>query len=103
VKNPPCPLDENIDVKQRKMSDAVGMGLVAGFSASVFICIGGLIAVYTNFGDEQLYRFLVSDERLFGWLVLLTALLVGCLIYLKVLVDFFREQPKQITSSVTVT
>lgn len=59
--------------------------------------------MYTNFGDEQLYRFLVSDERLFGWLILLTALLVGCLIYLKVLVDFFREQPKQITSNVTVT
>ena len=59
--------------------------------------------MYTNFGDEQLYRFLISDERLFGWLVVITALLVGTLIYLKVLVDFFREQPKQTSLPATVT
>jgi hypothetical protein len=87
------------------MADAVSLGLIVGTFGSIFVILGGLAAASSKdsaTGDYS-YKYFTYGNGLFWWLVLLTALVVGMIIYVKILTDYFLKLPKQTTSSTTVT
>ena len=94
--------DENIDVRQRNMLDGAG-GLAVGIVVSLAILLLGfsIVGVKDSTGMAA-YLQLTAGFGLYSWMVVVTALLLGVLIYLYMLVDFINKQPKQI-SSATVT
>jgi uncharacterized membrane protein len=79
------------------MADAVTLGLIAGSFGSIFVILGGLAAASSKdsvTGDYS-YKYFTFGNGLFWWLVILTALVVGMLIYVKILSDYFLSLPKQ--------
>ena len=100
---------ENIDVRQRNMSDAVGIGLTSGVVASAFIILGGLAIASKRevlpTGDlgEYSYTFFTYGLGLYTWMVIMTSLLVGIFVYVKFISDYFRNLPKQSNTTATVT
>jgi|DEB19_MinimDraft_3_1074340.scaffolds.fasta_scaffold491796_1 uncharacterized membrane protein len=79
------------------MADAVTLGLIAGSFGSIFVILGGLAAASSKdsvTGDYS-YKYFTFGNGLFWWLVILTALVVGMLIYVKMLSDYFLSLPKQ--------
>jgi hypothetical protein len=84
------------------MADAVTLGLIAGSFGSIFVILGGLAAASSKdsvTGDYS-YKYFTFGNGLFWWLVILTSLVVGMVIYVKMLTDYFLKLPKQ---SATVT
>jgi uncharacterized membrane protein len=87
------------------MADAVTLGLIAGSFGSIFVILGGLAAASSKdsaTGDYS-YKYFTFGNGLFWWLIVLTALVVGMLIYVKMLTDYFLKLPKQTSTSTTVT
>ena len=91
------------------MSDGVSIGLFAGSFASIFVVLGGLAAATSrnklpngDLGDYS-YKYFTYGYGLFFWLILLTAMLTGVLIYVKILSDYFEKLPKQLDTTATVT
>jgi uncharacterized integral membrane protein len=86
------------------MSDLVGVGLFAGSAASVFIVLGGLVFfVARNPSDgDFVFKYFTGGNGLFWWLILLTALVVGLLIYVIILNEHFNQLPRQ-TGTATVS
>jgi hypothetical protein len=79
------------------MADAVTLGLIAGSFGSIFVILGGLAAASSKdsvTGDYS-YKYFTFGNGLFWWLIILTALVVGMLIYVKILSDYFLSLPKQ--------
>ena len=91
---------ENIDVKQ-SMADPISLGLIGGVGASIFIVLGGLAAatVKDSTSGDYSYKYFTYGYGLFFWLVFLTAISVGLLVYVKILSDYFHQLPKQSTSA----
>jgi hypothetical protein len=95
--------DENIGVRQRNMLDGAG-GLAVGIVVSLAILLLGFSIV--NVKDSTgmaAYLQMTAGFGLYSWMVVVTALLLGVLIYVYMLVDFINKQPKQISASATVT
>ena len=87
------------------MADAVTLGLVTGTFGSIFVVLGGLAAASSkdSVTGEYSYKYFTYGNGLFWWLVILTALVVGMLIYVKMLTDYFLKLPTQTSTSTTVT
>jgi hypothetical protein len=86
------------------MSDLVGVGLFAGTAASVFIVLGGLVffvARNPNDGDF-VFKYFTTGNGIFWWMLLLTALVIGLLIYVIILNQYFNQLPRQ-SGTATVT
>jgi hypothetical protein len=101
--------DENIEVRQRNMSDAVTIGIASGTAASFFVLLAGLgIAsvrdkLPSGEPGDFAYKYFTYGNALFWWMVILTGLVIGIFVYVKILSDYFLALPKQSTTTATVT
>ena len=68
--------------------------------ASIFIILGGaaLFVAKDQTGD-YVYKMFTFGPGLFWWLLIITGLLVGTLIYVKALNDYFSQLPRQIENA----
>jgi len=100
--------DENINVKQRRMSDAVTIGIASGTAVSFFVLLAGLgvASVRETLPNGEpgdfAYKYFTYGNALFWWMVILTGLVVGIFVYVKILSDYFLSLPKQ-SSGATVS
>jgi len=100
MKNPSSSRDENIDVKQ-SMADPTSLGLIGGVASSIFVVLGGLAVatVKDSTTGDYSYKYFTYGYGLFFWLVFMTAISIGLLVYVKILSDYFQQLPKQSTTA----
>jgi hypothetical protein len=105
MKNSLWLLDENISVKQRNMADnQVGLGLIIGGFTGVFVVLGGLaVATAKDNSGEYSYKFFTYGWGLFGWLVVLTAIMTALLVYVYHVTTYLQKLPKQLNDPATVS
>jgi len=79
-------------------------GLAVGIVVSLAVLFLGfsIVGIKDSTGMAA-YLQMTAGFGLYSWMVVVTALLLGVLIYLYMLVDFINKQPKQISASATVT
>jgi hypothetical protein len=82
------------------MADTVGVGLFTGAMASIFVVLGGAaLFVARDQKGEYLFTYFTQGSGIFWWMLILTSLLVGTLIYVKFINDYFSQLPKQIQNA----
>jgi len=71
----------------------------------MFIIIGGLVVATQrdSISGDFSYKYYTYGLGLFAWMVIITALLAGVLVYVKLLSDYFTQLPKQSATTATVT
>ena len=80
-------MEENVDVRQRRMD--VAQGSLWGLLGSALVVLGGSIT-YVN-GS---FNYFTQGFGLFTYLIIISALQIYTFIYLYTLVTFLTQQPK---------